>query len=208
MPLSEPITPGVVDWTGENPGILLKNDDDSFAAMALFFRVAWSPVGQGQVLLLYASPNEENGSTEAPNIILSDNDELSHYLLENFIGRLAAFRDAPAFQSLTHLVAQSVHSGGDPMSHRYSETVAGEGYTIELVWEQLEAPRALELMPNQVGSGIHTMYTVLVPAQQAQIIVNGKSLPGKLGTRVQAGFETTTAFLYFSETWIIPPGDD
>ena len=208
MPLSEPITPGVVDWTGENPGILLKNDDDSFAAMALFFRVAWSPVGQGQVLLLYASPNEENGSAEAPNIILSDNEELSHYLLENFIGRLAAFRDAPAFTNLTHLVAQSVHSDGDPMSHRYSETVAGEGYTVELVWEQLESPRALELMPNQVGSGIHTMYTVLVPAQQAQIIVNGKSLAGKLGTRVQAGFETTTAFLYFSETWIIPPGGD
>jgi hypothetical protein len=208
MPLSEPITPGVVDWTGENPGILLKNNDDSFAAMALFFRVAWSPVGQGQVLLLYASPNAEQGNAEAPNIILSDNPELSDYLLENFIGRLAVFRDAPAFKNLTHLVAQSVTSSGDPMSHRYTETVAGEGYTIELVWEQLEAPRALELMPNQVGSGIHTMYTVLVPAQQAQIIVNGKSLPGKLGTRVQAGFETTTAFLYFSETWIIPPGDD
>ena len=208
MPLTEPITPGVVDWTGENPGILLKNDDDSFAAMALFFRVAWSPVGQGQVLLLFASTNEEQGSAAAPNIILSDNSELSDYLLENFIGRLAVFRDAPAFKKLTHLVAQSVTSSGDPMSHRYTETVAGVGYTVELVWEQLEAPRALELMPNQVGSGIHTMYTVLVPAQQAQIIVNGKSLPGKLGTRVQAGFETTTAFLYFSETWIIPPGDD
>jgi hypothetical protein len=208
MPLSEPITPGVVDWTGDNPGILLKNDDDSFAAMALFFRVAWSPVGQGQVLLLFASPNEELGSAEAPNIILSDNPELSDYLLENFIGRLAVFRDAPAFEKLNHLVAQSVSSSGDPMSHRYTETVAGGSYTIELIWEQLEAPRALELMPNQVGSGIHTMYTVLVPAQQAQIIVNGRSLPGKLGTRVQAGFETTTAFLYFSETWIIPPGDD
>ena len=208
MPLSEPITPGVVDWTGDNPGILLKNDDDSFAAMALFFRVAWSPVGQGQVLLLFASPNEELGSAEAPNIILSDNPELSDYLLENFIGRLAVFRDAPAFEKLNHLVAKSVSSSGDPMSHRYTETVAGGSYTIELIWEQLEAPRALELMPNQVGSGIHTMYPVLVPAQQAQIIVNGRSLPGKLGTRVQAGFETTTAFLYFSETWIIPPGDD
>ena len=56
MPLSEPITPGVVDWTGENPGILLKNAQGDFSAMALFFRVAWSPVGQGQVLLLYGTP--------------------------------------------------------------------------------------------------------------------------------------------------------
>ena len=205
MPLPEPVTPGVVDWTGENPGILLKNDDGSFSAMALFFRVAWSPVGQGQMLLLYGTPGSEEGTIEAPNLIISDNADLSEYLLENFVGRLAAFRDAPAFKGLRHLVAQSVQTDGDAMSHRYSETVAGEGYTVQLVWEDLEHPRALELMPDQVGSGIHTMFTVLVPAQQGSILVNGKPLPGKLGTRVQAGVETTTAFLYFTETWIIPP---
>jgi hypothetical protein len=49
------------------------------------------------------------------------------------------------------------------------------------------------------------MFTLLVPAREAHIIVNGHSLPGKVGTRMQAGVETTTAFLYFSETWVIPP---
>ena len=204
MPLCEPITPGVVDWTGENPGILLKNDDGSFSAMALFFRVAWSPVGQGQVLLLYGTPNAEQGSAEAPNVIISDSREMSDYLLENFIGKLAAFRDAPAFNGLQHLVAQSIQTDGDAMQERYTETVSGEGYSVQLVWEQLEHPRALELMPHQVGSGIHSMFSVLVPAQQASILVNGKPLPGKLGTRVQADVETTSAFLYFTETWIIP----
>ena len=48
------------------------------------------------------------------------------------------------------------------------------------------------------------MFTVLVPARRARILVNGRQLPGEVGTRVQAGMETTTAFLYFSETWIIP----
>ena len=86
-----------------------------------------------------------------------------------------------------------------------SETVSGEGVTVQLVWEDLEHPRALELMPHQVGSGIHSMFSVLVPAQQGSIVVNGRPLPGKLGTRVQADVETTTAFLYFTETWIIPP---
>ena len=205
MPLSQPITPGVVDWTGENPGILLKNDDDSFGAMALFFRVAWSPVGQGQVLLLFGSPDSAIAKADAPNIILSDNAELSRYLLDNFIGKLAAFREAAAFDNLVHVVAQSVHSSGDPMGHRYTETVSGEGYSVELVWEALESPLALELTPEQVGTKEHTMFTLLVPAQQAQIIVNGKSLPGSVGRRVQAGLETTTAFLYFSETWVIPP---
>ena len=205
MPLNEPVTPGVVDWTGENPGILLKDDNGDFSAMALFFRVAWSPVGQGQVLLLYGTPGEVEGTAEAPNVILSDNPALTAFLKENFIGKLGAFANAPAFATLPELGAQAVRSSGDPMGHRYTETIAGEGLTVELVWEELEAPRALELTPDQVGTQEHTMFTLLVPSHSAQIIVNGKPLPGKLGTRVQAGYETTTAFLYFSETWVIPP---
>lgn len=207
MPLSEPITPGTVDWTGENPGILLKNDDGSFSAMALFFRVAWSPAGQGQVLLLYSRPQETKSNSEAPNILMSDNPELAVFLKENFIAKLAAFRNAPAFDNLEHVMVTAVRSSGDPMSHRYTETISGNGITVELVWEDLEPPLALELTPDQVGTREHTMFTLLVPANQAQVIVNGRSLPGTVGTRVQAGMETTSAFLYFSETWVIPPNE-
>ncbi len=173
--------------------------------MALFFRIAWSPVGQGQVLLLYGSPKQAQGTVEAPNVLMSDNADLADFLVENFIGKLAAFRDAPAFQHLRYVTAQAVRSFGDPAGHRYSETIAGEELVVELVWEDLEKPRALELTPDQVGTKAHTMFTLLVPARKAQIIVNGRALPGKVGTRMQAGFETTTAFLYFSETWVIPP---
>ncbi|MCL6285422.1 hypothetical protein M3P21_17985 [Ruegeria sp. 2012CJ41-6] len=205
MPLNEPITPGTVDWTGENPGILLKDDAGNFSAMALFFRVAWSPVGQGQVLLLYGSPDQVAGPSEAPNVILSDNPDLTAFLKTNFISKLAAFAGAPGFATLPEIGAQAVRTSGDPMSHRYTETIAGPGLTVELVWEGFEKPRALELSPHEVASGEQNMFSLLVPARSAQIIVNGRALPGTLGTRVQAGYETTTAFLYFSETWIIPP---
>ena len=206
MPLSEPITPGRVDWSGDNPGILLTNDDGGFSAMALFFRVAWSPAGQGQVLLLYGSPEQTQGTPEAPNVLMSDNAELADFLLGNFIGKLAVFRDAPAFAHLRHLTAQTIRTSGDPAGYRYSESIAGEGLTVELIWEDLEELRALELTPDQVGTREHTMFTLLVPARKATIMVNGRALPGKVGTRIQAGFETTTAFLYFSETWVLPPG--
>lgn len=205
MPLNEPITPGTVDWTGENPGILLKDDNGEFSAMALFFRVAWSPVGQGQALLLYGTPDQVEGPPEAPNVILSDNPDLTAFLKRNFISKLAAFANAPAFATLPEIGAQAVRSSGDPMSHRYTETISGENLTVELVWEGFEPPRALELSPHEVASGEQNMFSLLVPAHSARIIVNGHTLPGKLGTRVQAGYETTTAFLYFSETWIIPP---
>lgn len=205
MPLSEPITPGTVDWTGENPGIVLKDEAGNASAMALFFRVAWSPVGQGHVLLLYGTPALAAGTPTAPNVMLADNIPLARFLKENFIAKLAAFRAAPAFGELEVKLAQAVRSTGDPSGHRYTETVCGGQLTVELVWEGLEPPRALELTPDQVGTGAHTMFTLLVPARDAQIIVNGHSLPGKVGTRMQAGVETTTAFLYFSETWVIPP---
>lgn len=205
MPLTTPVTPGRVDWTGENPGILLKDADGAFTAMALFFRVAWSPVGQGQVLLLYGTPDVAEGPADAPNVMLTDNADLGAFLKREFIGRIGVFSNLPAFDALPIRPALAVRSTGDPMGHRYTETIAGEGLTVELVWEDLESPKALELTPDQVGTRAHTMFTLLVPARTAQIIVNGKALPGAVGPRVQAGFETTTAFLYFSETWVLPP---
>lgn len=206
MPLQTPVTPGSVDWTGENPGILLKDEHGEFSAMALFFRVAWSPAGQGQVLLLYGSPHESESSNTAPNVLVSDNAELADFLKNNFIAKLGVFREAPAFNGLKSLVANSFKSSGDPMGPRYTESVHADDLNIELIWEELEEPRALELTPDQVGTGEHTMFTLLVPAGSAQIMVNGQPLPGVIGSRLQAGIETTTAFLYFSETWVVPPG--
>lgn len=205
MPLNTPVTPGAVDWTGENPGIILKNTDGSNAAMALFFRIAWSPVGQGNVLVLYGMPDQADGTDQAPNIMLSDNHDLGEFLRDNFVARLGGFSEIPPFVGLAHKSIQSVRTSGDPMSKRYTETVVSEGLTIELVWEGLEPPLALELPPELTGTQAHTMFSLLVPAREAAIMVNGHALPGDVGTRVQAGFETTTAFLYFSETWIFPP---
>lgn len=207
MPLDLPITPGTVDWTGENPGIVLRNADGSASAMALFFRVAWSPVGQGQVLLLYGTPDAAEGTADAPNVMLADNLDLARFLKESFVAKLAAFRDAAPFETLPIRRATGVRSAGDPMSHRYSETVAGDGLVVELVWEELEPPMALELGPDQVGTREHVMFTLLVPARRAAILVNGHPLSGAVGKRMQAGMETTSAFLYFSETWIVPPAD-
>lgn len=205
MPLETPITPGAVDWTGENPGILLKAPDGRFSAMALFFRIAWSPVGQGHALLLYGTPGAADGPPNAPNILLSDNHEVGEFLRENFVARLGGFADIPPFPGLRHEHASTVRTTGDPMGNRYTETMSGAGITIEMVWEDLQPPKAIELPPDLTGTKAHTMFSLLVPADKAQIIVNGHALPGEVGQRVQAGFETTTAFLYFSETWIFPP---
>src|SRR5438094_402074 len=45
--------PGVVDWSGENPGMYLKEKaDGAFVTLVSFFRVVASPHGRGHALVL------------------------------------------------------------------------------------------------------------------------------------------------------------
>ena len=86
MPLTNPIHPGEVVWTGENPGILLKESDDGpFSAIALFFRIYYSPVGRGTALLILEEPNDPVSLPKACNALICDSAELAAYIKKDFI---------------------------------------------------------------------------------------------------------------------------
>ena len=204
MPIEPPLNPGKVDWTGENPGILLKDGPDGpFTAMALFFRIVYSPAGRGQALLLFEDPTAERSLPDVRNVMMTDNEPLARYLMDTFIGKLAAFAEAPAFKALQYVPIDEVRSEGDART-RYEESVSGGGIDVRLMWEELGEAKALELPPSLTGVKDRELFTVLIESRKASIIVDGKALKGELGKRVQAGLETTTAFLYFAETWIWP----
>lgn len=204
MPLSSPIHPGQVVWTGENPGILLKETPDGpFSAIALFFRIYLSPAGRGTVLLLLDSPEEKRAFPKGCNVLLHDNKDLAEYLLESFILKLPAFAALPSCESLTLIPIEECRSEGDPRA-RYSEIIKADSLDIELVWDELGKPTALELPPELTGAKENELYTLLIESTNPSIHINGQRLPGSPVERVQAGIKTTTAFLYFSETWIRP----
>src|SRR5215213_10940808 len=73
--MADPIVfPGTVEWSGENPGISLKERPDGpFVTLASFFRVVLSPHGRGHVLVLIQSPDEANPRAERGNYCLHDN---------------------------------------------------------------------------------------------------------------------------------------
>ncbi|MFT5116428.1 MAG: hypothetical protein ACI8P9_005799 [Parasphingorhabdus sp.] len=204
MPLKNPIHPGTVVWTGENPGILLKEDPDGpFSSIALFFRIFYSPVGRGTVLLLLQKPNEAVTMPTAANVIITDNKVLGEYLMETFIGKLPAFAALPGCQSAQIEMMTEGYAEGDPRSC-YKEIVRTSDLDVELIWDGLGKPVALELPPELTGGKENELYSLLVESTRPQIVVNGEQLPGKPVERIQAGIKTTTAFLYFSETWIQP----
>ena len=205
MPLSTPVNPGKIWWSGDNPGMLLKESEDGpWTAMTLFFRIVYTPAGRGNALFLYEQPDSGESLPNAYNVVLHDNEDMARWLAENFVARLPGpFSESPAFKALQYVPLTECHTSGDTSS-RYIQTVKAEGVEIDLIWDRLGMPTALELSPEHVGTRSHNLFNLLVESRDASIVVNGRRLPGKVMPRQQAGMDTTTGFVYFSEIWIEP----
>ncbi len=201
--MAEPtVFPGTVEWSGENPGISLKQAPDGpFTALASFFRVVLSPHGRGHALVLLQSPQQAAPPAEQANHCLTDNEPLARWLVENFVAHFGAWRGLPALNALGYRPIERVEAGGDPRGS-YSETVASGDLTVRLTWRGLGAPFCFVLPPDKSATGKHHMPSLFVGCEDASIEVNGRALPGKPVPREVAGHRITTAMLAFSETWI------
>src|SRR5690606_6582736 len=141
MQMAEPIVfPGTVEWSGENPGISLKERSDGpFTALASFFRVVLSPHGRGHALVLAQSPQEASPPAERANVCLTDNEPLARYLVQNFVSHFGAWKALPALSALQYRKLDSVAAAGDPASS-YSETVKAGDMIVTLTWSGLGKP--------------------------------------------------------------------
>jgi hypothetical protein len=201
--MAEPILfPGTVEWSGENPGISLKERADGpFVTLASFFRVVLSPHGRGHALILIQSPHEANPPPEQGNFVLHDNEKLARYLVTDFVSHFGSFRSVPALGNLVYRPLDGVEASGDPRQ-TYHETVRAGSLTVRLTWSGLGTPFCFALPPDKSATGCHTMPSLFVPCQDASVTVGGRQLPGKPVPREIAGQTITTAMLAFSETWI------
>ena len=190
---------GTVEWSGENPGISLKETADGpFVTLASFFRVVLSPHGPGHALVLLQSP--QNASAPG-NVCFHDNEKLARYLVSDFVSNFGAWKGLPGLQGLNYRRLDSVAASGDPASD-YSETVKAGDTTVVLNWSGLGKSFCFALPPDKSATGQHWMPSLFVPCSSATVNVNGKTLPGKPVPREIAGHKLTTAMLAFSETWI------
>jgi len=194
--------PGTVEWSGENPGISLKETPDGpFVTAASFFRIVLSPFGRGHALMLMMSPQDANPPAARGNFCFHDNEKLARYLVSDFVSYFGAWKDTPGLRGLVYRPLDRVEASGDPAS-TYSETVKSGDLTVRLTWSGLGKPFCFALPPDKSATGKHSMPSLFVPCADAAITVNGKTLPGKPMPREIAGHTLTTAFLAFSETWI------
>jgi len=199
-----PINPGGVSWCGENPGIYLRDTPDGpFRTLALWFDVVLSPHGRGRTMLVVAAPEEGRGFPDAPNLLMTDNQSLTRWLLDNFVLNMPTFRGKAGLPAARFLPMESCARGGDLKSD-YSVTVSGGGHALSMVWSALGEPFAVEVEAGQSATGTHEMYSCFVEAKEAQILLDGSPLPGRVTDRSLFGRTISTAFLAFSETWVEP----
>lgn len=194
--------PGTVEWSGENPGISLKDAPDGrFISLASFFRVVLSPHGPGHALVLMQSPQDAQPPAARANICFHDNEKLARYLVAEFVSNFAAWKSLPGLGGLQYRQLDSVEASGDPASI-YHETVKSGDITVRLTWSGLGKPFCFALPPDRSATGRHFMPSLFVGCQDATITVNDRQLPGKPAPREIAGHTISTAMLAFSETWI------
>jgi hypothetical protein len=196
--------PGKVEWTGENPGISLKERPDGpFVTLASFFRVMLSPHGRGHALVLAQSPQEASPPAERANLCLTDNEPLARWLIAGYVSHFGAWKALPALSNLVFKPVDSVARGGDGLT-RYTETVKAGDTTVELAWDGLGEPFCFTFPPEKSATGQHYMPSLFVGCERATVTVNGRVLPGAQAPREIAGRTIGTAMLAFSETWIRP----
>lgn len=190
--------PGTVEWSGENPGISLKEDPAGpFTTLASFFRVVLSPHGRGHALVLLLDPQ----SAEGQNICLTDNEPMARWLVADYVSHFGAWRGLPGLAGLRYARLDSVRSSGDAIAS-YSETVRGADLTVALTWSGLGKPFCFALPPESSATGKHHMPSLFVGCATASVTVNGRARPGAPVPRDIAGQRISTAMLAFSETWI------
>jgi hypothetical protein len=197
--MAEPIVfSGTVDWSGENPGISLKERPDGpFVTLASFFRVVLSPHGRGHALVLLESPQEAS----AKNVCYHDNEKLARYLVSDFVSHFGAWKGLAGLQNLAYRKLDRVETSGDASS-TYVETVRAGDTTVALSWGGLGKPFCFALPPDKSATGRHHMPSLFVSSDDPTVTVNGRRLPGKPAHREMAGQTIATAMLAFSETWI------
>jgi hypothetical protein len=197
------INPGTVDWTGENPGMYLKETADGpFVTLISFFRVLLSPRGRGHAAFILQDPHGEGRNAGKPNLCITDNEPLAEYLREGFVANFGAFRGLKGLAGVRMVPGWDFMPAGDgKVAHvEWFRSAVGQ---VCLTWKGLGDAFLVEMPKDKSATGRHEMFSLFVDAHAVEATINGRGVAGRAFPREFAGKkDSSTAFLAFSETWV------
>jgi len=198
-----PINPGAIDWSGENPGMYLKEKiDGPFVSLISYFRVVHSAHGKGHAAFMLLDPYGDGKNPNKPNLCLTDNEPLADYVRQGFVSYFGAFKGATGLGRLQIKPAWDFMAGGDGTSV-HTEWFRSAVGQVHLSWNKLSAPFLVEFDKEHSATGKHEMISLFVDSRQCSATINGNAVAGQAFPREFAGKkDSSTAFLAFSETWV------
>jgi hypothetical protein len=198
-----PINPGKIDWSGENPGMYLRQTADGpFVTLISFFRVVASPLGKGHAAFMLLDPHGDGRSADKPNVCLTDNEPLAEYLRKGFVAHFGAFKGAKGLDTVQYKPGWDFMPGGDghTVHTEWFRSALGQ---VCLSWTDLSDPFLVEMDKEHSATGRHEMISLFFDVRKISATINGKAVAGKPFPREFAGKKnSSTAFLAFSETWV------
>ena len=197
------INPGIVDWSGENPGMYLKETADGpFVTLISFFRVVVSPRGRGHAAFILQDPHGDGRNAAKPNLCITDNEPLAEYMREGFVASFGAFRGVKGLPGVRMVPGWDFMPAGDgKVAHvEWFRSAVGQ---VCLTWKGLGDVFLVEMPKDKSATGRHEMFSLFVDAHAVDASVNGRAVAGRPFPLEFAGKkESSTAFLAFSETWV------
>ena len=199
------VNPGKVEWSGENPGIYLKEDTDGdYSALGLFFRIVLSPYGSGTGAIILGEPDTPSGWPHVPNFTITDNQRLFIWLIEGWVRKMPTFVGRIGLKHMTWLDLLGSAKHPTDLKSKYTESLIGKNIEIQMIWQELGSPLPVELTKANSVTKAHEMYAVFLEAKKAHIRINNTPLRGNVASRQFFGRTMSTAFLALSETWVTP----
>ena len=186
-------------WSGENPIILLKPSADAQETTAAgFFRVDNSPAGSGHAAFVISDLGGRGDAADRVFACYTDNEAVAAWIRGNSIGQLPEFQNHDL--SDIPIKAGRFASMGDTR-RSWSEIISTEDGEIRMTWSKLLPPFQLVLPVGVVETIKHEIQTVLYPALEAEVVVNGRRAAGSAQPDQLGDQSHSTAFLALSETW-------
>ncbi|MGE3985735.1 MAG: hypothetical protein AB7G38_16325 [Dehalococcoidia bacterium] len=188
--------PSELRLSGQNPYMMLyENPDDAAPSTQVsIWHVQYHPeAGPGSVLYL-----NSKDLTDGKTVIYSDNEKLARWIQDEITGPTSAWKD-----NTIPVKPASFSTAGDAR-YQITETVVGHEDLITLTWGNFLPAFAGITAPNPERQSTHGHYAVYVPAQKAEVVINGKPTAHKPIPRKRGDWDNMSAFLAWAESWVRP----
>ena len=188
--------PSELRLSGQNPYMMVYDDPAASAPSTLvsIWHVQYCPeAGPGNVLFIRSQDLTDNVCR-----VFSDNIRLARWIQEEITAPSAAWADATL-----PVVEASFETLGDARSH-ITEHIEAREDDISLTWYDFLPAFAGSSAPNPDRGVTHGHYAVYVPAKRVRVTVNGVDCKGGPLPRQREGYENSSCFLAWAESWVRP----